>query len=207
MQLRVVPLDRSGRQEAWVPEFLFTVERITGDEVAAEKWWKAVVTPAQPEWFAIMRIHIQNTNSWSIQRIIGWHGFSTPIILIITSRNTPCGCSGDFFHIVCCVTSKFYTRRRPRTSRCKLCAVFASKPDDVRIRSQSMICRETFLDTSRQSSLGVLEQRCRGTSFIRASVNIIIMISFCKRLPFHWPREGLLQDSILAIYHHNRQPT
>ena len=49
MQLRVVPLDRSGRQEAWVPEFLFTVERITGDEVAAEKWWKAVVTPAQPE--------------------------------------------------------------------------------------------------------------------------------------------------------------
>ena len=49
MQLRVVPLDRSGRQEAWVPEFLFTVERITGDEVAAEKWWKAAVTPAQPE--------------------------------------------------------------------------------------------------------------------------------------------------------------
>ena len=49
MQLRVVPLDRSGRQEAWVPEFLFTVDRITGDEVAAEKWWKAVVTPAQPE--------------------------------------------------------------------------------------------------------------------------------------------------------------
>ena len=49
MQLRVVPLDRSGRQEAWVQEFLFTVERITGDEVAAEKWWKAVVTPAQPE--------------------------------------------------------------------------------------------------------------------------------------------------------------
>ena len=49
MQLRVVPLDRSGRQEAWVPEFLFTVERITGEEVAAEKWWKAVVTPAQPE--------------------------------------------------------------------------------------------------------------------------------------------------------------
>ena len=49
MQLRVVPLDRSGRQEAWVPEFLFTVEGITGDEVAAEKWWKAVVTPAQPE--------------------------------------------------------------------------------------------------------------------------------------------------------------
>ena len=49
MQLRVVPLDRSGRQEAWVPEFLFTVERISGDEVAAEKWWKAVVTPAQPE--------------------------------------------------------------------------------------------------------------------------------------------------------------
>merc|ERR1712173_317524 len=45
MQLRVVPLDRSGRQEAWVPEFLFTVDRITGDEVAAEKWWKAVVTP------------------------------------------------------------------------------------------------------------------------------------------------------------------
>ena len=49
MQLRVVPLDRLGRQEAWVPEFLFTVERITGDEVAAEKWWKAIVTPAQPE--------------------------------------------------------------------------------------------------------------------------------------------------------------
>ena len=36
VQLRVVPLDKAGRQEAWVPEFLFTVEKITGDEVSAE---------------------------------------------------------------------------------------------------------------------------------------------------------------------------
>ena len=35
VQLRVVPLDKAGRQEAWVPEFLFTVEKITGDEVSA----------------------------------------------------------------------------------------------------------------------------------------------------------------------------
>ena len=33
MQLRVVPLDKAGKQEAWVPEFLFTVEEITGAEV------------------------------------------------------------------------------------------------------------------------------------------------------------------------------
>ena len=31
----MVPLDKAGRQEAWVPEFLFTVEKITGDEVSA----------------------------------------------------------------------------------------------------------------------------------------------------------------------------
>jgi len=49
VQLRVVPLDKRGRQEAWVPEFLFTVEKITGDEIGAEKWWRGVVTPALPE--------------------------------------------------------------------------------------------------------------------------------------------------------------
>ena len=66
-----MPLDKAGRQEAWVPEFLFTVEKITGDEVSlprlenaktkdcllhtvslqvgADKWWKATVSPALPE--------------------------------------------------------------------------------------------------------------------------------------------------------------
>ena len=50
VQLRVVPLDKNGRQEAWVPEFLFTVQKEAVEErKEGEKWWKAVVTPAMPE--------------------------------------------------------------------------------------------------------------------------------------------------------------
>jgi len=50
IQLRVVPLDKEGRQEAWVPEFLFTVEKENIEEKKeGEKWKKAVVTPAMPE--------------------------------------------------------------------------------------------------------------------------------------------------------------
>jgi len=49
IQLRVVPLDKDGKQEAWVPEFLFTVEKEIEDKKEGEKWKKAVVTPAMPE--------------------------------------------------------------------------------------------------------------------------------------------------------------
>jgi len=49
IQLRVVPLDKDGRQEAWVPEFLFTVDKEVEDKKEGEKWKKAVVTPAMPE--------------------------------------------------------------------------------------------------------------------------------------------------------------
>ena len=51
VQLRVVPLDKEGRQELWVPEFLFTVqgEDGRGETREGEKWRKAVVTPAMPE--------------------------------------------------------------------------------------------------------------------------------------------------------------
>jgi len=49
IQLRVVPLDKDGRQEAWVPEFLFTVEKEVEEKKEGEKWKKAVVTPAMPE--------------------------------------------------------------------------------------------------------------------------------------------------------------
>ena len=49
--MRVVPLDREGRQEAWVPEFLFTVlgEGSRQEAKEGDKWRKAVVTPAMPE--------------------------------------------------------------------------------------------------------------------------------------------------------------
>ena len=50
VQVRVVPLDKHGKQEAWVPEFLFTVEKGAIEERReGEKWTKAVVTPAMPE--------------------------------------------------------------------------------------------------------------------------------------------------------------
>jgi len=49
IQMRVVPLDKEGKQEAWVPEFLFTVEKETEEKKEGEKWKKAVVTPAMPE--------------------------------------------------------------------------------------------------------------------------------------------------------------
>eukprot|EP00092_Neocalanus_flemingeri_P006212 GFUD01006684.1.p1 GENE.GFUD01006684.1~~GFUD01006684.1.p1 ORF type:complete len:700 (+),score=137.10 GFUD01006684.1:114-2213(+) len=49
IQLRVVPLDKEGKQEAWVPEFLFTAEKETEEKKEGEKWKKAVVTPAMPE--------------------------------------------------------------------------------------------------------------------------------------------------------------
>jgi len=50
VSLRVVPLDKHGRQEAWVPEFLFTVVKEAVEErKEGEKWRKAIVTPAMPE--------------------------------------------------------------------------------------------------------------------------------------------------------------
>jgi len=50
IQLRGVPLDKEGRQEAWVPEFLFTVEKENLEEKKeGEKWKRATVTPAMPE--------------------------------------------------------------------------------------------------------------------------------------------------------------
>ena len=46
----MVPLDKHGRQEAWVPEFLFTVVKEAVEErKEGEKWRKAIVTPAMPE--------------------------------------------------------------------------------------------------------------------------------------------------------------
>ena len=47
LALRGVPLDKEGRQEVWVPEFLFTIQ--AQDCPDGEKWSKAVVTPAMPE--------------------------------------------------------------------------------------------------------------------------------------------------------------
>ena len=48
--MRVVPLDREGRQEAWVPEFLFTVAGEVGEAGrGGDKWTRALVTPAMPE--------------------------------------------------------------------------------------------------------------------------------------------------------------
>lgn len=49
IQLRVVPLDKEGKQEAWVPEFLFTVEKEVEEKKEGEKWKRASVTPAMPE--------------------------------------------------------------------------------------------------------------------------------------------------------------
>jgi len=49
IQLRVVPLDKEGKQEAWVPEFLFMAEKEVEEKKEGEKWKKAVVTPAMPE--------------------------------------------------------------------------------------------------------------------------------------------------------------
>jgi len=49
VQLRVVPLDKNGHQEAWVPEFLFTVEKEIEERKEGEKWKRASVTPAMPE--------------------------------------------------------------------------------------------------------------------------------------------------------------
>ena len=50
VQLRGVPLDKDGRQESWIPEFLFTVHKADLDQrKEGEKWKKAVVTPAMPE--------------------------------------------------------------------------------------------------------------------------------------------------------------
>lgn len=50
IQMRVVPLDKEGRQEAWVPEFLFTVNKEAVEERRdGEKWTRALVTPAMPE--------------------------------------------------------------------------------------------------------------------------------------------------------------
>lgn len=50
VQLRGVPLDSQGRQEDWIPEFLFTVHKADLQErKEGEKWKKAVVTPAMPE--------------------------------------------------------------------------------------------------------------------------------------------------------------
>ena len=52
VQLRVVPLDKEGRQEAWVPEFLFTVlgqGGRQGEGREGDKWRRAVVTSAMPE--------------------------------------------------------------------------------------------------------------------------------------------------------------
>ena len=50
VQLRGIPLDKDGKQEAWIPEFLFTVNRTDLEQrKEGEKWTKAVVTPAMPE--------------------------------------------------------------------------------------------------------------------------------------------------------------
>ena len=50
VQLRVVPLDKNGKQEAWEPEILFTVAKEAVEErKEGEKWRKATVTPAMPE--------------------------------------------------------------------------------------------------------------------------------------------------------------
>ena len=50
VQLRGVPLDKDGKQEPWIPEFLFTVQKTDLEErKEGEKWKKAVVTPAMPE--------------------------------------------------------------------------------------------------------------------------------------------------------------
>lgn len=50
IQMRVVPLDKEGRQEAWVPEILFTVTKEAVEERReGEKWTRALVTPAMPE--------------------------------------------------------------------------------------------------------------------------------------------------------------
>ena len=49
LQLRVVPLDKEGHQDAWVPEFLFTVAKEADQRREGEKWRRAQVTPAMPE--------------------------------------------------------------------------------------------------------------------------------------------------------------
>ena len=49
IQMRGVPLDKEGRQEAWVPEILFTVTKEVEERREGEKWTRALVTPAMPE--------------------------------------------------------------------------------------------------------------------------------------------------------------
>ena len=52
INIRVVPLDKTGRQEQWIPEFLFAVDpsQAKSDKLLADKWIKVgKLSPAMPE--------------------------------------------------------------------------------------------------------------------------------------------------------------